>query len=123
VVPVLMKDGSYAHPRLGIAGTTLTIDLAESLNLPATQRGVVVMDVTEGGPASKAGLRGATGQAQGGDVITAIDGQAIRNFDDLSTYLFYNTEVGQQVMVTILRGGKEQTLTLTLGKVGLNTQP
>ena len=122
VVPVLIQNGSYAHPRLGIAGTTLTPDLAEAMGLSSNQRGVVVMDVTAGGPASKAGLRGSTGQSRGGDVITAIDGQSIRNFDDLSTYLFYNTEVGQTINLTILRGGKEQTVSLTLGTISLQQQ-
>ncbi len=117
VVPVLIKEGSYQHPRLGIAGTTLTPDLAEALGLPANQRGVVVMDVTAGGPADRAGLRGAQGRNRGGDVIIAIDGQPIRDFEELSTYLFYNTEVGQKVELTILRGGKEQTVQLTLGVI------
>jgi serine protease Do len=119
VVPELIASGKFDHPRLGIAGTTLTPDLLESLGLPAGQRGVVVMDVTEGGPASQAGMRGSSGQRRGGDVITAIDGQPIRNFEDLSTYLFYNTEVGQIISVTILRGGSEQTLQLTLGILSL----
>jgi len=129
VVPVLIQSGKYEHPRIGISGMTLTADMAKAMGLDVSQRGVVVMDVTSGGPAEKAGLQGGTGRSNsqqqvpvGGDVITAIDGQAIHNFEDLSTYLFYNTEVGQKITITILRDGKEQTVQLTLATVDLSQQ-
>jgi S1-C subfamily serine protease len=47
-------------------------------------------------------------------VITAIDGQSIDNFEDLVAFLARNTEVGQQVTLSILRDGKAQTTTLEL---------
>jgi S1-C subfamily serine protease len=123
IVPSLIARGSYEHPRIGISGTTLTPELAKAMNLDASQKGVLVADVSQGGPAEKAGLQGSTNQVQingqqavvGGDVITAIDGQKVNKFDDLTSYLFNNTEVGQQVTLTILRQGKEQTIKLTLG--------
>jgi serine protease Do len=122
VVPVLIKDGTYEHPWLGISGTSLTSELAEAMDLEAEQRGVLVVDVTPGSPAGEAGLQAsdqqvelAGGQAQvGGDVIVAIDGQPVTEFDDLVTYLARSTSVGDVVQLTVLRGGREQTVRVTL---------
>ena len=50
----------------------------------------------------------------GGDVITAIDGQPVKRFEDLVTYLARNGKVGKTVKLTILRDGKEMTVSLTL---------
>ena len=92
------------------------------MDLPETQRGALVANVTAGGPAEKAGLLGSTTPATidgediqvGGDVITAIDGQPVKRFEDLVTYLARNGKVGQTVKLTILRDGKEMTVSLTL---------
>ncbi len=78
--------------------------------------------VTAGSPAEKAGLKASEQQAQidgtdfnvGGDVITAVDGQPVKRFDDLVSYLFASTTVGQTIKLDILRDGKEKTLDLTL---------
>jgi 2-alkenal reductase len=51
----------------------------------------------------------------GGDVITAIDGQAVKRFEDMVSYLFNNTAVGQTVELTVLRAGNEETVELILG--------
>jgi serine protease Do len=67
-------------------------------------------------------LRGSTQQATvdgvsttvGGDVITAIDGQAVKTFDDLVSYLARSTNINQTVTLTILRNGNEQTVKVTL---------
>ncbi len=123
IVPVLIADGSYTHPRMGISGLSLTPDVAKQAGLDRAQKGILIMGLSRGGPAERAGMvastqqRGANGMAQItlGDVIVAIDGQPVKSFDDLSSYLFNNTEVGQEVMVTVLRGGAEQAITLTLG--------
>ena len=123
IVPVLIQDGSYTHPRMGISGLSLTPNVAEQAGLSRDQKGVLIMDLSNNGPAARAGLaastqqRSANGQVQvtAGDVIVAVDGQPVNSFDDLSSYLFNNTEVGQDVTVTVLRDGAEQTLTVTLG--------
>ena len=59
-VPLLIKDGSYVHPWLGISGGKLTPALAKSAGLPANYKGVVVGSVQAGSPAEKAGLQGLT---------------------------------------------------------------
>ncbi len=123
VVPSLISTGTYNHPSLGINGTPFTPDMAQAMNLPQNQQGALIVDVTPGGPADKAGLIGSSqaivinGQQTpvGGDVITAINGQPIKNSDELTAYLFDNTQAGQTVAVTILRNGHEQQVKVTLG--------
>ncbi|MGQ9713167.1 MAG: S1C family serine protease [Anaerolineae bacterium] len=124
VVPALIAKGHYDHPWLGISGRTLSPGLAQALNLPV-ERGVQVVEVTPGGPADKAGLKGGSGKTvefkgvkieAGGDIILRIDDQPVRKFDDLLVYLMRHTEAGQKVTLTILRDGKEMQVTVTLGK-------
>jgi 2-alkenal reductase len=123
VVPVLIEAGRYEHTWLGMAGLTLTPGVVEAAGLLDGQEGVLVLSVTSGGPAQKAGLRGGSRQgtlggatvAIGGDVITAVDGQAVESFEARVSYLYNETEVGQKVALTVLRSGQEQTLQVTLG--------
>jgi serine protease Do len=122
VVPSLIETGSYEHPWLGISGRTLNPELAQAMGLDADQRGALVIDVTADSPADQAGVHGSDRQVEiegqsvrvGGDVIVAVDGQPVKEFDDLITYLVRNTEVGQTIELTVLRGGQEDTLSLTL---------
>jgi len=122
VVPALIDKGAVEYSWLGITGTTLTADLAEAMGLDGDQRGVLVIDITASSPAEKAGLQGSDTQVDlngeqaevGGDVIVAIDDQPVKEFEDLATYLVGNTSVGDQVTLTVLRDGKEQTVDVTL---------
>jgi S1-C subfamily serine protease len=123
VVPALIQTGSYDHPYIGISGTSLTLELAEAMDLETGQRGAMVIDVTPESPADQAGLKGSDRQVDvegeqvrvGGDVIVAVDGQPVQEFDDLIAYLARSTEVGQTITLTVLRDGKEQAVKLTLG--------
>jgi S1-C subfamily serine protease len=122
VVPALIDKGAVEYSWLGITGVTLTSDLAEAMDLSRDQRGVLVIQVTADSPAEKAGLQGSDKQVDlngeqaqvGGDVIVAIDGQPVKQFEDLVTYLVGSTSVGDKVSLTILRDGKEQTVEATL---------
>jgi S1-C subfamily serine protease len=122
VVPVLIEIGHYDHPWLGISATSLNPDLAQTMGLDLGQRGVLVANVVPGGPADQAGLRGSDRQVEidgrqvrvGGDVVVAIDGESVQDFDDLIAYLARATEVGQEVSLSVLRDGVEQTLQVTL---------
>lgn len=107
IVPALIGQGSYAYPYLGISGGSVTPQLAEAQSIPANVFGVWVSGITENGPAAAAGL-------QEGDIVTAMDGQAVRSFDDLVSYLFNNTTPGQEVTLTFVRDGSEQTVTATI---------
>ena len=131
VVPALIGGGAVEYSWLGITGTSLTTDLAEAMNLDRDQRGVLVIQVTAGGPAEKSGLQGSNEQVDvngqqaevGGDVITAIDDQQVKEFDDLVSYLVGSTSVGDRVTLTVLRDGKEQKVEVTLAaRPGAETQ-
>jgi S1-C subfamily serine protease len=125
VVPELIKSGHFAHPWLGIAAYPQAIndDMAQQLSLPV-QYGALIQDVTAGGPAAKAGLRAGTKRGTfngqpvqlGGDIIVAIDGHEVRNFDDVIIYLAKNTKVGQQIEVTVVRDSGTQKVQVTLGE-------
>ena len=119
-LPELMAGKQITRPWLGISGTALTGTLSNTLNLSVNQ-GVYIVTVIPNGPAEKAGLKGgsidANGQAvSGGDVITAVDGRAATSVEELSAYLSANKKVGDIVRITVLRGGKDVTVTVTLGE-------
>jgi 2-alkenal reductase len=126
VVPVLIEEGHYAYPWLGISGPTkLTPERVEALDLPSSQ-GAYVNYVAPDGPADRAGVRGGTKDTElflggeplkaGGDLIIAIDGHPVRKFDDLIVYLVRETRPGQEVELTIIRDGQEMQLTVKLGE-------
>jgi S1-C subfamily serine protease len=116
----LVTEGSYnKHSWLGASGTDMTYDIAQAIGVNVTY-GWLITQVTSGGPADQAGLRGGTQQVIaagqsvmiGGDILIALDGTRIRNTDDLSTFLEEQTLPGQTIDVAIVRDG--QTLTLAL---------
>lgn len=122
VAPELIKNGSYSYSWMGISGTSLSYELNQALEINTEQRGILVIEVTAGGPAEKAGLRGSDKEITvdgasvrvGGDIITAIDGRPLNTFDQMVSYLVQNTSVGDKVTLTALRDGKETKLDLTL---------
>ena len=124
VVPVLIEEGEYHYAWLGITGQDLTPAIIEAMDLPASTRGALVIEVGQGGPADEAGLRGSTETVEskgrslgiGGDIILAIDGTPVQDMDDVIVYLVENTRSGQKVELSILRDGQEQKLTLELGE-------
>ncbi|MEM3063935.1 MAG: trypsin-like peptidase domain-containing protein [Candidatus Nitrosotenuis sp.] len=118
IVPSLIEKGSYEHPWLGVAGTSLTPDITKQLGLPKNFKGVLVTTVVDGGPAQKAGLQEATytakGGLKGGDIIIALDGRQIRDMDDLIVYIADNKSVGDSILMQINRNGEMVELTATL---------
>lgn len=125
VVPILIEQGSYPHPWLGLLGYSITPALAEALTLPVTQ-GVLVAQLYRQGPAVNAGIQGAQDQViignqrilVGGDIITAVNGTPINDWNGLTEFLELNTKVGESITLTLLRDGQRLDLTLTL-----DTQP
>ncbi|OWY19511.1 PDZ domain-containing protein [Sphingobacteriales bacterium UPWRP_1] len=111
VVPELIKYGKIQRPTLGI----------EAANSSVSQRlgleGALVLQVTPGGPAEKAGIRPTMrdrlGRIRLGDVITGIDNEIIKSPADLPLIL-EKYKPGTQITVTLLREGKQTTLMLTL---------
>ena len=119
IVPTLIKDGTYQHPFLGISGRTMDPDVALANGLPANFKGVMIVNVVNGGPADTAGLHAATLDSNnlphGGDIITAIDGHPIKTIYDVIAYLDDQKSVGDKVILTVDRTGKSIELTVTLG--------
>lgn len=122
IVPYLIRDGSYEYPYLGISSDPdLSLAEIEALGLN-TYVGAYVTNVTPGGPADNAGIRGGAQPTAielllaGGDIITAIDGQPVNTFDDLLSYLTTNKSPGDTVVLTVLRDGESMDITVTLGK-------
>jgi S1-C subfamily serine protease len=122
VLPTLMKGETYNYPYLGLSSIddlSLTARKALGLN---RMTGAYVTDITSGGPADKAGVRGGTQQTSiqgllaGGDLVIAVDGQTVNVFGDLLTYLMENKSPGDKVTLTIVRDGQEREVTITLGK-------
>ncbi len=113
VTPYLIRDGRYDYPYLGITSREeMTLAERNALSLPSDAQGAYVLSIPSGSPADLAGLMGGEtptrfeGLNAGGDLITAVNGQAIRSFSDLLNYLVTNTSPGDRIELTILRDGK-----------------
>ena len=117
VIAQLREGGAVKYPWLGIAGGTLTADMAEEMGLARTTRGVIVSEVTAGGPAATAGLQGGDATTGlGGDIIIGINDLTVATFDDLLGYIVQETTIGQTVTLTVLRDGQQVTVPVTLGE-------
>jgi len=118
VVPQLIKTGTYSHPWLGIAGTSLSPDVALANSLPRNYKGVMIDTVVKGGPSDKAGIIPATldqnNIPRGGDIITAVDDHPIKTIYDIISYMDDHKSVGDKVVLTINRMGKTMDLTVLL---------
>ncbi|HZG66351.1 MAG TPA: trypsin-like peptidase domain-containing protein [Herpetosiphonaceae bacterium] len=117
----IIETGQYERPRLGISVFRILPQIAQQLNLPTTS-GVMIGEVTAGGPADRAGLQGATRGAQingqqypvDGDIIIAINDVPVRSTGDLRNVLETQADPGDTVTVTYLREGREQQAQVTL---------
>lgn len=118
----LVKKGSYdQHPWLGVAGTDMTYELAQTMGVDTTY-GWLITSVTPNGPAAKAGLQGGnkyvtikgTRILVGGDIIIGINGVKVSSGDDLFSYLEEYTSPGQTVKLTIVRNRQIIDVPVTL---------
>ena len=115
IVPHLINNGKYDHPWLGIAGASLTPDLAGKFGLPRDFSGVAIASVTPGGPADKAGIVGSSQKdVPAGDIVTAINGHQVKRIEDIIFYTEEQASVGDKVTLTVYRDGQSQDLTATL---------
>ncbi len=121
VLPALKKGETVKRAYLGISTRTIDGSLAGA-NLPVS-KGALIQSVEQGSAAEKAGLRAggisaqlATGESiqLGGDIITAIDGQAVETSDDVAGIVAAK-QPGDKVTITYLRDGKRHTTEVTLG--------
>ena len=110
----LLENGYVSgRPYMGITYLAVT-DAQTAAQLNVTAYGVYVVDVVQGGPADKAGLKT-------GDRIVSIDGTEIAQKDDLGT-LIQQHAAGDTLSITVAREGQMQTVSLTLGEKNAQTQ-
>jgi Do/DeqQ family serine protease len=108
VMEQLLKTGKVRRGMIGVTIQRVSPDLAASLSLP-NNRGALVSSVQPGGPGEVAGIKR-------GDVITAINDQAIADPNNLRNQVA-STAPGTTVNVTFLRDGREQKVTVTLAEL------
>lgn len=126
VVPELISRGYYPHPWLGAQMLPLTPALAKvfreaEMKVPV-DAGLLVLDAVRGASAERAGIRGGRRLVQierfqvplDGDIIIAINGEPVNDFEGLTVYLETRTRVGDTVEVTIIRDGQEQIIPVIL---------
>jgi S1-C subfamily serine protease len=116
IVPRIIRDGRFVRPAIGV--TAGAPNLNRALNLP---RGVAIVQVGSGSPAARAGLqpfrRGERGEVVPGDVITAINDEAVADLDDMLAQL-ERRQPGESVTLTLWRAGntRRQAVVLAAGE-------
>jgi serine protease Do len=108
VIDQLKQFGETRRGWLGVRIQQVTDEIAESLNIKPA-RGALVAGVDEKGPAKPAGI-------EPGDVIVKFDGKEIKEMRDLPRVVA-DTPVGKQTPVVVIRKGREETRTVTLGRL------
>ena len=107
IMQQLIKHGEVKRGRLGAQAQDLTPKLAQAFNIPF-RRGAVVSHVEKDSPADRAGLKA-------GDIVTEINGKAVRNADMLRNNMGL-LRIGQGVQMKVLRDGKVLTLNATVAE-------
>ena len=122
--PALPSAPAGGRAWLGISGMPLTPELAQEMDLAEDQAGVLILDVQPDSPAFEAGLLGSDQEVEingetvaiGGDVITRVDGNDVRDVLQLAAY-FQEVGSGENVTLTLLRNGELLTIDVVLGQL------
>lgn len=104
----VIAGGHSSRPWLGIVGLSLTGEISRYYDLPV-ERGVIVTKVVDESPAQLARI-------VAGDIMLRLDGAAIYSVEDLLSEI-HNRKIGDRVKLAILRGGREQSVEVTLSKI------
>jgi S1-C subfamily serine protease len=118
----LVTLGRVRRPALGVRTIPIGPELADELSLPVDY-GLLIIQITPGGSADLAGLRGGTERAYlgntpitlGGDLIVAIDDQRVQDEQDLAQ-MMNNHRAGDTVKVTIYRNKKKMDVNVALSE-------
>lgn len=113
VMDSLISKGKVIRGWLGVTVQSLTPELAQQFNLEE-DRGALVGDVVEGGPAEQSGI-------QRGDVIVAYEGKKIEEPYQLRN-MVANTPPGQEVEISIIRDNKKQTKKVVISEIPAEIQ-
>jgi S1-C subfamily serine protease len=109
VVDTLLEHGRIARPYLGVGmqPVALPAELRSNLNLP-NESALVMLSVEAESPAGRAGITL-------GDVLVTLEGAPIADTDDVQSVLS-GSQIGQTIRASILRGGEQREITLTLAE-------
>ena len=121
VVPVLITEGKYSHPWIGISGQDINPDLAKIRNLNHS-KGFLIVTVIPDSPAEMAGLKGVSEiekidnkeYPKDGDIIISVDGKEVRKISDILIHLQEEKSVGDEMILGIIRDGEQMDIILTL---------
>ncbi len=121
IVPALIEEGKYAHPWIGILGKDIDPDLAKVRGLD-NAKGFLILNVIEGSPAEKAGLKGMSEISEidgdeypvDGDIVISVDDKEVRNISDILIHLQREKTVGDEMVLGVLRNGEFMHITLEL---------
>jgi len=121
IVPTLIEEGKYAHPWIGILGKDIDPDLAKVRGLD-NAKGFLILNVIEGSPAEKAGLKGMSEISEidgdeypvDGDIVISVDDKEVRNISDILIHLQREKTVGDEMVLGVLRDGEFMHITLEL---------
>src|SRR5882757_3183363 len=108
VVGQLRQFGMARRGWIGVRIQPVTPEIAEGLGLPTSQ-GALVNDVTQGGPAAKAGL-------VNGDLVTGFDGKVVID-DRALPRIVADTPIGKTVSIDVMRKGRKQVMKITVQKL------
>ncbi len=116
----LREHGKPSYAYIGVSTQPLYPQLADKLGV-GSERGAIVAEVMKGGPADKAGIRGADDEIEfqgarydvGGDVIVAAGGETIERAEDLGR-IIGASEPGDTIELAVIRDGKKRTFEVTL---------
>ena len=109
-----LKKGKVVRGWLGVVIQQVTSELKDKLKL-STEKGALVADVVEGGPADKAGI-------ERGDVIVTFDGKDVSESDDLP-YIVASTPIGKTVTVEVIRKGQRKSIQVEIGELAEEEKP
>jgi serine protease Do len=107
-----LRTGKVVRGRIGVNVQTgeISQSAAKAFGLPSPE-GAVIVTVTEGGPADKAGL-------EPGDVVTEYNGQPVKSSDELVSKVV-STKPGSTVPLKVYRRGQARTMSVTIEELDL----
>jgi len=108
VAAELIANGRIERGYLGVSMQPITPQLAKAMQRPDAN-GALVAQITAGSPAERSGL-------QPGDVVTGLNGVAVKSPRDLARAVA-NLKLGSKAQVEVWRDGKTQTIGVTIGTV------
>jgi len=108
IMTSLIEEGHVTRGWLGVSIQNLTKELADSFKYSSTE-GVLIGDVSEDGPAAKAGLKA-------GDIIVAVDGKPVGTVDRLRSRVA-DTSPGSKVKLEVFRDGESREIDVKVGQM------